>query len=187
MNLIKDMLEITLNRSSNLQISSVAFPVGSRAFLLAGYCSLVHPFTWHLHLDVLFSEVEDYPLPRALLHDGHLEKIQTWTSNITIAWYCYWQNPSWKSIWSTRQEQPHLQWCLLLHTISFRYPSLCSLPVTFFHFSLYFLFKCLFQLLNPRCFSFFSWHSGCASGNHHDLAKVYWVSGGRPSDPDFCY
>lgn len=37
--------------------------------------------------------------------------------------------------------------------------------MTFFHFSLYFVFKCLFQLLNPRCLSFFSWHSGSASGN----------------------
>jgi len=52
MNSITDFLEITLKRSLNLQISSVAFPVGSKAFLPAGHRSLVHAFTWHSHPDV---------------------------------------------------------------------------------------------------------------------------------------
>lgn len=79
---IKVLLEITLNRSSHLQMSSVAFPVGSRASpcssLLPGasFPSLTPRCSWY---SPQRKRTAHCPCP----HDGHLEKIHSQTTNTT--------------------------------------------------------------------------------------------------------
>lgn len=158
MSSIKDLLEITLNRSSHLQMSLVAFPVGSRAFpwssLLPGafFTSLTPRGSWHsfqrtrtaqsIAIWWTFREDPLSTLKPVISQQRGIARDKTKAGNPCDPW-------SRNSLISSN-----------FHTISFSYSSLCSLTVTFFHFIFYFiLFKCLFQLLNSRCFSFFSWHS----------------------------
>lgn len=183
MNFMQELLEITISRGSDLQINSMAFPVGSRASLpSAQYSHLLHLFS-HLHFLLLFSDVGNCSLPRVLLHNGHLEKIHAWDNNSPVV--LYHKKP--------RLEIPMIhetgtaQWCLLLHAIILGTPDFTFCLWSSSASVCYFLLELIFQLLNPRCLSFFSWHQGSASGNHHHLAMASWVSGGRFSDPGFYY